>query len=271
MRHHKLGRSCRARLGAAGLLALLAGCGTREYTKLMGSRADAVRTSAPFRTLFRASQLPGTPIKIRVPLIFTKSYAEGSEHPDDKGKIAPDRLQPPFLPLPGFKLCYEGMADDPQLGAKAPFYCYLAALPAKPGDADKMAADLQAQLKAKFKETPAEWDALDALTPDGKALQWKKIRVVAEQPFRVRSGEQVASKNVPGIFELWLYDAHEYIVLVGWRAPSSIEGPSGSGATSQKAGLALPTETKPDLQGMPVLTAGTLTIDAAPAADAPSP
>lgn len=228
----------------------------------MASRVDKVRTSAAFRTLFGPSELPDTPIKIRVPMAFTKSYTEDSEHPQDGEKISPDRLQPPFLALPGFKLCYEGAANDNQY-VKLPFYCYLAALPARPGDAEKLAVDLQAQLKQKFDETPAEWESLDALTPEGKALRWKKIRVVAEQPFRFLVGAEIASKNLPGVFELWIYDAHEFIVLVGWRSPSSIDGPSPPPNPAATNPLQPPVELKPDLTAMPVLTAGTLTIEGA--------
>jgi hypothetical protein len=246
-------------LAFAGVLAVLVGCGTSDYRRLMASRVDKVRTGAAFRTLFGPSQLPGTPIKIRVPMAFGKSYAENSP-------------QPPFLQLPGLKLCYEGTAAD-ATSAKLPFYCYLAAVPARPGDADKLAADILAQLKRKLKETPDAWESKDASTPEGKALQWKRIRVVAEQPFLVMDAGKPTSKNMPGIFELWMYSAPEYIVLVGWRSPSSIEGRSPPVETAPINPLQGAVDAKPDFAAMPVLTAGTLTIDAdaAPAADAAVP
>jgi hypothetical protein len=254
----------------ASLGVALSGCGTAEYRRLMADRGDKLRTGAAFRTLFGPSQIAGTPLKIRVPMVFGKSYIENSAHPQDGPKINPERVQPPFLPLPGFKLCYEGTGQDPQMG-KVPFYCYLAAIESRPGEADKLAADLQAKLKEKFKETPDAWELCDAPAPDGKSLQWKKIRVVAEQPFLVRGAEnKIVSKNLPGIFELWMYSTQDYTVLVGWRTPSSIEGPT------PQSDVVVPimvnpfqsTDAKPDFSTMPVLTAGTLTVEAAPPADA---
>jgi hypothetical protein len=256
----------------AGFAAVLPGCGTAEYRRLMADRGDKVRTSAAFRTLFGPSQIGETPIKIRVPMAFGKSYVETSAHPQDGPKINAERLQPPFLPLPGFKLCYEGTGQDPQLG-KVPFYCYLAAVPARAGDADKLATELQTQLKEKFKDAPDAWDVTDAAAPDGKSLQWKKIRVVGDQPFLVRVADKTVSQNLPGIFELWLCNGPDYIVLVGWRTPTSVEGPTPPPADDAPLipnPLAPLQDAKPDFKTMPVLTAGTLTFDAPAPGDAPA-
>jgi hypothetical protein len=205
---------------------------------------DKFAPGAYFHKLYAPSQLPDTPIKVRVPIVFRDSYTESSWHREDGGQISPDRLQPPFLKLPGFKLCYEGTADDPTEDAKLPYYCYLAALPARAGDAERTAAELRAQLAANFKDTPTKWLSVDVKTPDGTVLPWKMIRVVAEQPFRVESHGQITSKNLPGMFELWLHDANEYVVLIGWRTPTSILGRSAA---------------REDLTWMPSATAGTVT------------
>src|SRR5580700_1850610 len=92
----------------AGLLVALGGCGTADYERLLTKRLNDLRSAEPFRTLFGPTELPDTPVKIRVPMAFKTSYMENSPHPEDGAKISPDRAQPPFLPLPGFKLCYEG-------------------------------------------------------------------------------------------------------------------------------------------------------------------
>jgi hypothetical protein len=252
----------------AALTLLLAGCGTSEYRQLMGKRVDQVRTGAAFRTLFGPTTIPDTPIRIRVPMVYQKSYSEDSKHARDGERINPDRFQPPFVKIPGMKLCYEGTGTDPQFGPIG-FYCYLAAVPARPGDADKIAAEIQAELKQKLKETPDQWSSLDATTPDGKALQWKRIRVECDQPFFVLGMDgKTESKDVPAIFELWMYAAPDYVVFVGWRSPKSVDGPS----STPPADSVLPTTTgKSDLSTMPVLAAGTLTIEGdANAAQAPA-
>ena len=127
-------------------------------------------------------------------------------------------------------------------------------------------------LKEKFKEAPETWETVDAQSPDGKALQWKKIRIEAEQPFRFKdptANGALASKNLPGIFELWMYDANDYVVLVGWRTPSAIDGLIPPPPTDKKQAAAaakMPAVTKPNLSSpptMPALTAGSLIVGAA--------
>jgi hypothetical protein len=249
----------------------LAGCGTADYEKVMNDRLNALRSAAPFLTLWGPTELPDTPIKIRVPMAFKNSYSENSPHPEDGAKISPDRVEPPFLPLPGFKLCYEAHVETAE--GRPPFYCYLAAVPSKAGDAQKLAADLQAKLKTKFKDTPEAWENVDANSPEGTGLPWKKIRITGEQPFRVREAAGgIASKNLPGVFELWMYEAADYVVLVGWRAPTAIEGPSAPPADPSVSpnGVVIPVtqDVRPDFSTMPNLTAGTLKIEQ-PAAAAP--
>jgi hypothetical protein len=85
-------------------------------------------------------------------------------------------------------------------------------------------------------------------------------------------GVPITAEKFPAIFELWLYEAPNYVILIGWRAPKSIVG-----AASDQVNPALPAEAvflqgpsgdKIDLDSLPILTAGTLTIDSAPAAGA---
>jgi hypothetical protein len=256
-------------LGAALAVVLVVvsgGCGGREYDALLGKRLDQLRAGAPFRGLFGPTELPDSPVKLRVPLVFKTSYVEGSKHPDDGGPIKPDRLQPPFLPLPGFKMCFESTATA-NAGEKVPFYCYLATLPAKDGDAAKLCTELQEKLQATFKDVPTEWDTIDAQTPEDKAIPWKRLRVVGEQPFYVTtSNNEKSSAKLPGVFEIWVHDAHSQIVIVAWRAPESIDTPGGAAPAKVSSGgltiMQAPANAKPDLKAMPPLTAGTLVIEA---------
>lgn len=217
----------RTQLAAFATCLLLSGCGTGSYEKLMQARLGALQTSAPFKQLFGASELAGTPVKVRVPQTFTASYAENSPHPDDGQVIKAERLQPPSIPLPGFKLCYEGTAQGPE--GLLPYYCYLCAFP---GGALE-AIDAEGKLRAKVNEVfgaAAAWEDAPAPTPAGANLPWKKISVAGEMLFDNHSGDNLADnaeyKKLPGKFELWMYQANGWVVLIGWREPDAIAGTS---------------------------------------------
>jgi hypothetical protein len=207
---------------ATGCL-LSAGCGTGDYETLMKSRMGALNTSAPFKQLFGASELPGTPVKVRVPQSFKASYAENSPHPDDPAGINPQRLQPPFVNLPGFKLCYEGTVQG--VDGILPYYCYLSAFEAGSGQATAIEGEIRAALNKEFASNVA-WEDVDATTPTGASIPWKKISVAGEMLFDVHSGDNRADnaeyKKIPGKFELWSYQANGWMVLVGWREPDAI-------------------------------------------------
>jgi hypothetical protein len=245
------------------LATMLLGCGTSEYNRLASKRVADLRGEQKFRTLFAPTQLADTPVRVRLPMVFQDSYLETSKHKADGGRIAADRVQPPFLKLPGFKICYESHTNHPTPLNKYPFYCYLAALPSKAGDAEGLAKELQAKLKETFKDTPDQWEAVDVDSPSGNPIQWKKIRVEGEQPFRYTDNNKPVNGNLPGIFELWLCDKADYIVLVGWRVPTVVQGASSEPIpTSLQALLTAPKgNLKLDLATMPALTAGTITID----------
>jgi hypothetical protein len=199
-----------------------------------------------------------TPVKIRVPMAYKNSYTPLSGHGDDGGRIKPDRAQPPFIELPGLQLTYEEFAAAAD-GSRLPFYCYLAVIPN--GNAATQMTELQKELKAKFPNTPDTWTHVDAKTPSAKAVPWSMIRVEGDQQFYPKDSKTPAT--MPGIFELWLHDAGEYVVLVGWRTPTAIDS---SGAAAAGGGQGSPleqmaTQTKPDLTTMPALSAGTIVVD----------
>jgi hypothetical protein len=258
-------------LAAILLASMLLGCGSSEYNRMVSNRVADLRGEEKFRTLFAPTQLGDTPVRIRLPMIFQESYVEGSKHKEDGPQIAEDRLQPPFLKLPGFKICYEGKAYDQTPVKTYPYYCYLGVVPSKPGDAENLAKELQAQLKATFKDTPDQWESMDVDSPSGNAVQWKKIRVEGEQSFRFKqqNANKATPANLPGIFELWLCDKTDYVVLVAWRVPTSIQGVASVPVpTSLHALLTGPKgNMKLDLATFPVLTAGTITVDAPDLAD----
>lgn len=249
-------------LAALASFTAMQGCGSSEYNRLVGKRLGELRGEARFRSLFGPTTLSGTPVSIRVPQMFKNSYVEDSSHPIDGATIDPDRVQPPFLKLPGFKLCYETNLPDPERGS-VPVYCYLGAVPGKAGDADLIAKDLHDKLKETFKDTP-EFEVVDADTPTGKPVQWKKLRITADQPFKVLdlSTRKMVAQKLPAIFELWVCDKTDYVVLMAFRAPTSVEGAVPPPAADTPAALQPATPTKIDLSSVPALVAGSIAVSA---------
>ena len=241
---------------------LLSGCGTSQYNALASRGVARLRGEVKFQGLYDSAQIPGSPFSIRVPVIFTSSYTPTSGHPDDGEKINPQRMQPPFLPAgDAIKLTYEGTTKDAE-DRKLPYYCYVAAGEAKPGEVDKLARDVESGLKQLFPEPPPAWESVDADTPSGKATHWRKIRAVGPQSFFVKLDGNVERQNLPGVFELWLHDAGDHVAILAWRAPSAIEGPQTAEFT-MVSGMAVPVDNaKPDFSKWPILTAGSLEMTA---------
>jgi hypothetical protein len=247
---------------ALSALTLTAGCGGSAYESLVNRRLDQLRASAPFRVLWASSPVGETPIKIRVPMAYKNSYTPQSAYSGDGGRIRPDRLQPPFLELPGLQLTFEDFSPSPSSG-ELPYYCYLAVIPN--GNAETQMTELQKELKAKFPSTPDTWSVVDAKTPNAKAVSWHMIRVEGDQPFYPKGGKQ--AMTMPGIFELWIHDAGDYVVLLGWRTPTSIDAPGAAtagGSVSNPLEQAT-TQNKPDMKTMPALSAGSIVVDKASA------
>ncbi len=245
-----------------GVLVAAAGCGTSDYNSLMKRGIAGLRGEVKFKGLYGESEIPGSPFSVRIPMIFTNSYREDSAHDDDGERIKADRVQPPFLPLRGLKLCYESTAKD-DAGQKLPYYCYIAVMPSQPGDADRVAGEIEAKLKQQFPGGEIAWEPIDADAPSGLAVHWRKIRATGAQPFLVKVGGQVQTQELPGIFELWMHDADDQLVLIGWRSPESINVPFTE-EIQVVAGIPVPpSNVKPDLDKWPVLTAGSLTKTAA--------
>ena len=245
---------------SALLLSALSGCGTSQYNALANRGVARLRGEAKFQGLYAPTAIPGSPFSVRVPVIFTNSYTPNSGHPDDGDKINPLRMQPPFLPAgDAIKLTYEGTTKDAE-GRKVPYYCYVAAGEAKPGEVDKLASDIESGLKQIFPEPPPAWESVDADTPLGKAMNWRKIRAVGPQPFFVKVDGKVEQQKLPGVFELWLHDAGDHVAIIAWRSPVSVEGPQ-TGEFTLVGGMAVPVDdAKPDFSKWPILTAGSLEV-----------
>ena len=202
------------------LLGTLVGCGAGSYEQSLKRRAALAREDAPYQALYAAgTDIPGTNRTVRLPQIFKNAYQENSPHPLDKGGIDPARWQPPFLQIPGLRVCYEALGKDSK-NMEAPFYCYLAAVSVQPAERVGFQTDLVDKLKENF--PGAEWTPIDVQSREGTPLAWKKIVVKGEQQFLVPSGDKSTPTNMPGTFELWLHEGEAGDVLIGWRWPDEL-------------------------------------------------
>jgi hypothetical protein len=245
---------------------VFAGCGTGYYDSLYNQHLKELELAERFGILApKPSEISGTNLVIRLPKIFEKGYNKNSTYSlDTDSEIDPIRLNPPFLnPFPGLINCYEAFVKDPA-GENLPVYLYTGIRVVS--NEEKAALEQELLGKLKVVAPDANLDTVEALTPRGEKVVWKKIAIAMPQPFFPWGLGSGAGKTLPGAFELWFYDAPTGLVIFGWRAPDSVA-------------------THINLNGLATLTAGTLAIkpdepkpvqpaapDAAPApADAQDP
>jgi hypothetical protein len=84
-------------------------------------------------------------------------------------------------------------------------------------------------------------EAVQALTPQGATVPWKKIAVTMPQQFFPGGQGSGKAKMLDGVFELWFFEAPTGLVLFGWRAPDTLAGAI-------------------NLSGLAMMTAGTLQV-----------
>lgn len=208
------------------LLALLvcSGCGTREYERRLESSASKLRTQAKFNELYGEQVLPGTPVAVRVPKIFTESpLVEGV--PVGGKPVDPIRVKPTQVTLPGLKLTYETFIDDPE-GRKMPFYCYVGTVDLADGKIKDPAGAMRKQLEESNPkpESLTNWTDVQAHTPDGRSIPWKQLRCIGKQDFFCKNkAGQEQTVNESGVLEINLCEEGNYLIVIAWRAPASIE------------------------------------------------
>jgi len=205
------------------------GCGTSEYERRVKEGRELLQVGMIFSAIAPTpSEIPGTPILLRLPTFInasSKAFTEDSADPRGQGKVDPNRVQPPFLKLPGLRVCYEMTGIEEATGEPRYFYCYLAVAPVdQPGaDGKPFEESVQAQLAAKFSAQP-QWEEVKCPIQSGKTVDWKRITVKGPQPFLNTTGAP-GSPDLPGTFELYSKDVDGQRVIIGWRFPNSIKEP----------------------------------------------
>jgi hypothetical protein len=195
-------------LAVAALLVLgvCQGCGTGAYRERMNKRLAELRQgTGNTGLLYAASQVPGTPLWIRVPQAFTQGFVPGG--PGDAR-----RIQPPVT-VPGLKATWE--AHVTHEGSKLPYYCYLAVSDSDP------TGPIQNQLRQLYTGLNVQWSDF---TAGGKT--WKRFRGDAEQDWIPldSAGKEMPRRDLPGMLEFDCRQEGSHWMTVGWRVPDSIEG-----------------------------------------------
>jgi hypothetical protein len=203
---------------------VLTGCGTGAYDSLYSAHLKEIELASQFGVLYPGStEITGSNLVIRLPKMMNQAYNKNSIYSfDANGEIDPERLNPPFLnPFPGLVNCYEAFVKDPA-GDNLPFYLYTGIRPLSPEGKAGLKQELLGKLKALAAD--ASLEDVEALTPQGAKIVWKKIAIAMPQLFFPSGQGRMGAKMLDGSFELWLYEAPTSLVLLGWRAPQTVAG-----------------------------------------------
>ena len=202
------------------------GCGRTEYDRRRGEWIERHRSDVRQRTeqafldrFYGASLLPGTNVRLRVPQVFKTSFNADSKIAGES--IDARRLQPPFLKLPGFRLCYE--AANPSGQGKAPYYLYLAVVQ---GDdllsgPDALERQLRSGVLGSITSGTDVWEDVTISTPSDETVEWRRLKAQGEQVFYV-PGTDSEFTMLPGQFEIYLRHFGNQAVIIAWRAPEAI-------------------------------------------------
>ncbi len=231
------------RLAVVVLLAacVCQGCGTGEYENRLTGQLTNLKKGSAFQQLYDAAPLGSTPVLVRVPKVFSQSFREGSVV---NGKaVDPRRVKPPEMDLlGGLKITYEAFIPDSD-GIEKPYYLYLATI--KVADAEKagftaartrstfeatgvakmhVSGRLYKALEKAFPGKIGGWQDVQCPTFDGHELAWQKLRATGNQEFYcIDRSKQQRYSTLPGVLEVYVRQEGDLLVLIIWRAPSSIE------------------------------------------------
>ncbi len=231
------------RLAVVVLLAVAVcqGCGTGEYESRLNGGLSSLKKGSAFQQLYDAAPLADTPVMIRVPKVFSKSFREGSVV---NGKpVDPRRAKPLAVDLLGaVKIAYEAFIPDSD-GTEKSYYLYLAAIKAEDAEKARLTATraqstfkatgvakmqrsgkLFSFLEKAFPGKVDNWQDVQCPTFDGNELTWQKLRATGNQEFFcIDRNKQQRYSSLPGSLELYVRQEGDLLVFIIWRVPTSIE------------------------------------------------
>ena len=199
----------------AGLALLLAaaccGCGAGEYKKRLNARVQDLGQESPLRRMRAPSEIPDTPVMIRIPEFFEDS-------PQAQGR----RAKPP-VDLADLKTTYEGSVTDSD-GGKVAYYCYLAATNMSHAGARDPNRALQNQFRELFPEASFQWEDVHCETPDGRAIKWQRIQTVGELEFFYTDKDGKAEqRRMQSAIEVYSRREGDFTVIIVWQVPSHVK------------------------------------------------
>jgi hypothetical protein len=219
-----LGRAAQPRFCGATLLAtlgiaLLAGCDlTGQYDKNFQAALQKSAQRAKFDLNLHAAPTElndaagaSVGVKLRLPKFF-----------DDKSKwLKPADLKAAAafvgLPFPDASTAIERQLDD-QNSQFLPVYGYFTAIPKTEQQAEALSVAIERAAGAAL-SPGAKWADVAIDKPDGSTANFKRLQAAGPQSFL--DGQKKAPAKVDGQFDLYLIDAGNHHVLIGWRAPKA--------------------------------------------------
>jgi len=152
---------------------------------------------------------------------------------DDK-PVDERRVKIRGLPLPGLAITYEGRVTD-SAGGQIPYYLHLFVI--ERGKAEKLISskpagvqilDNSGKLYQDFLTMcpglKDSWVEVSCSTPRGEQIAWQKLRATGEQELHyLDRAEKEAYAKFPCAVEVYARVEGDYLVLIAWRVPTSVE------------------------------------------------
>jgi len=230
-------------LSTLGILAVFfLGCGKADYETAMQIQVQKLGFASNFLENLhsgRTEVIKGV-ASMQLPVSIdedAKTRQKGSKNGNDGNgtPIIPQRIQPPFVQIPGFRFCYEKFVDVVTEHETEPVYCYFGSVPSSEKKQAVILAEIKRAVARKFKG--AVWQDVNLDTPAGRKLPFKKMSVLGIQTFGVHQfGDDI--KQLPGQFDIYVHSSSDIHVVVAFRAP---EESAASTAIFQQAPFALGT------------------------------
>ncbi len=199
------------------------GCGVEAYEARMEQRIKGLELEGKFNLLERKpasvvdpAKSPDVDVTLRRPSLFgPKVLNEQSGDPNQPSNpIPPDRVQPPFVAIPGFQFTFEELRRAGDNGMR-PISFYIGVQPIDSESLDKVAADL----KKAFPEADTAWKTERLLKPDGSMIEWKSIAVSGPMGFYTPGFN--AAESLPGKFAIYAREEAGHRVFLAARGPDN--------------------------------------------------
>jgi len=199
------------------------GCGKSDYEQLMEKQLTTLGFSSKFIEALHPSPEPVVDgvASLRLPTYISaeaQTLSIGQRNARQE-PIDPNRIQPPFGKIPGFRFAYERFIPMGGRNDFKPVYCYVATVPTK--DASLKAIKSQVQKGASKAFKGAVWQTVDLDTPDGGKLKYEKMSLRGPQPFHTNpAGGDI--EQLPGQCDFYVRSSKDFHVIIAFRAPDEV-------------------------------------------------